>query len=743
VGNGTQGLLIWGIDRLHLTIARTGFWDHRGGNPFSERIDYTRLLQMLQSGQEQQVRDLFRSTAQPGQPSRPQQLPGARLGVSFPRDLRPREATLRADGSLEIQVASAAGESHRLRLVQSIDSEVTFIDLPAELRGSVTVELVPAWRWVGEACASVGISPPAVRSLGASGSAMPGAIMTQRLPDDPALAVGWCDRGERLAIATALGSDKDADPAEPAIALLTKADPARVQEAAGQWWRDYWAAVPTLDLPDPDLMRLYTYGLYKFAGLTSPTGVPATLQGPWMEEYQLAPWSNDYHFNINLQMCYWPALSCNRLAHLAPLWAMIRGWFPTLATVGERFFGRDGAMMLPHATDDRCQAIGSFWQGTIDHASTAWMAHFAWLHYRHEPDAAFLRELVWPLLVGAFEGFWAMLEPVTATADGAPRLSLPLSVSPEFGEGAIGTWGRDASFQLAAVHRLALLLPRAAAALGEPVDPRWEQVRRELPHYSTAVVPLGVWDDPKAPTRHRIALWDGQDLTHSHRHHSHLAGIYPFATVDHADPAHRPVIEHSLRYWTAMGAGQWSAWSLPWVASICARADRADAAVAWLHWLIDNCENEGHNISVNGLVGAMGEWCGSDDARRKAHEPRPFEIMQLDANMGLITAVNDLLVHTADSDGAEEIRVLPRVPWRWKRLSFDGIRTEGGFLIGATVDGGQVQEVRVHSLAGQPLRLAHHLGPQWTLDGQPQRDAVLQTPTRPGQRLVLRRAAVT
>ena len=34
LANGTQGLLVWGDDKLHVTIGRAGFWDHRGGNDF-------------------------------------------------------------------------------------------------------------------------------------------------------------------------------------------------------------------------------------------------------------------------------------------------------------------------------------------------------------------------------------------------------------------------------------------------------------------------------------------------------------------------------------------------------------------------------------------------------------------------------------------------------------------------------------------------------------------------------------
>ena len=31
MGNGIQGIIVWGEATLKLTVARSGFWDHRGG----------------------------------------------------------------------------------------------------------------------------------------------------------------------------------------------------------------------------------------------------------------------------------------------------------------------------------------------------------------------------------------------------------------------------------------------------------------------------------------------------------------------------------------------------------------------------------------------------------------------------------------------------------------------------------------------------------------------------------------
>ena len=92
----------------------------------------------------------------------------------------------------------------------------------------------------------------------------------------------------------------------------------------------------------------------------------------------------------------------------------------------------------------------------------------------------------------------------------------------------------------------------------------------------------------------------------------------------------------------------------------------------------------------------------------------------MDASLGAVTAILELLVQCR----GEVIHVLPALPRRWRELKFDGIRTEGAFLVGATVTAGKVIEVRVTSLAGARLRLM--------CNGKS-----VERATKPGQRLIL------
>ncbi|MEI8315707.1 MAG: glycoside hydrolase family 95-like protein [Verrucomicrobiota bacterium] len=672
LGNGTQGLMVWGTDRLCITVGRAGFWDHRNATPFTARITYQELRRLLETNNEAGLRAAFGSYDPVKTYVRPCQLGGGRLELKFGRGVVPSRADLDcATGTLVVTLSNGA----RVKIRQAMDAELAWVETSA----AYTVKTIPAWDFIGQLLAREGVQPPVRWRTG----------FCQELPADEPLALAWNRHGKLLTIATALGSD-----ARRRAQELTKTKP-----QSQTFWRQYWRDVPRVELPDPVLQHVWDYGVYKQAGLTTPGGVAATLQGPWMEEYQLPPWSNDYHFNINAQMIYWPALGTNRLAHFAPLWKMIRGWLPLLRENATKFFEVSDALMLPHAVDDQCGVVGSFWTGTIDHACTAWVAQMAWLHYRYAMDEQILREMAWPLLTGAFNGYWAMLEEFEG------RLSLPVSVSPEYGAADMTAWGRDASFQLAALHFLAATLPKAAQLLGEPVDPRWARVTRELPAYTLIA-------------GKRIGLWRGQDLAESHRHHSHLGGIFPFATIDPSNAAHQNVVLASLEHWQTTGAGSWTGWCVPWAAILCARCNLADAAVTWLHWWHDVFTNVGNGtLHDSDFTGAGG--MHRESWTKLATEPNR-EIMQMDASLGAVTAILELLMQCR----GEVIHVLPALPRRWRELKFDGIRTEGAFLIGATVAAGKVVEVRVTSLAGARLRLVCH-------------GKSMNRATKPGQRLTL------
>ncbi|MBT3341661.1 MAG: hypothetical protein HN404_01575, partial [Gemmatimonadetes bacterium] len=303
-GNGRLGLMIWGEGSiLRLTLGRADLWDHRGGLPWTQKQSYGNIRDCLEREDEAQLRELFEETDRPeGVPRRPSVIPIGRLELEFGRGVELTSGTLNtADGTVTVRLEK--GRRHfDVSILLDMDADLACICVPTGL-SLPKVKRLPAWKWVGDELAAISFQPPQrFASKDATG-------WFQMLPVDPGVCVGYRWEDRSLLVGVSRGDSKS-EAQQATIALLATGWPGsdeKLQRRIERWWKGYWRTAAKLDVPDENLAFLYDYGMYKFAGLTQPDGVAATLQGPWIEEYQMPPWSSDYHFNINVQMCYWPA----------------------------------------------------------------------------------------------------------------------------------------------------------------------------------------------------------------------------------------------------------------------------------------------------------------------------------------------------------------------------------------------------------------------------------------------------
>ncbi|MBR3424403.1 MAG: glycoside hydrolase family 95 protein, partial [Clostridia bacterium] len=75
---------------------------------------------------------------------------------------------------------------------------------------------------------------------------------------------------------------------------------------------------------DHGLLSLYfNFGKYLLVSSSREDTFPANLQGVWSDGIK-APWNSDYHTNINLQMNYWHACSCNLLECMDPYFDLLK-----------------------------------------------------------------------------------------------------------------------------------------------------------------------------------------------------------------------------------------------------------------------------------------------------------------------------------------------------------------------------------------------------------------------------------
>ena len=284
----------------------------------------------------------------------------------------------------------------------------------------------------------------------------------------------------------------------------------------------------------------------------------------------------------------------------------------------------------------------------------------------YKGDRKYLREVVFEFMRGVMRVHQMMMR---RDLDG--KLSLPVSVSPEYRGAAMNAWGKNASFQLAGIHRLAENLIHSAKILGEEIDPFWTDVQKMLPQ--AAIIVNG--DRPE------IGLWDGLTLEESHRHHSHLAGICPFDTIDPEDPQWVDVVRNSISRWTRLGMGLWSGWGITWASMLNSHFNNGTMAEVCLELWRKVFNNEGAGSRHDPICPGFST-IGFGGAR---------EIMQIDGAMGAVTAIQDMLLFSQRGT----LKCFYGIPTIWKHAEFSDMPTPGGFLVSGRFAKGKTLELQV------------------------------------------------
>ena len=639
--DGTTGVLVWGGgDTIRFTVGRGDLWDHRGGYPWLPSQSYTNIVDAIQKGEKDRLLGLFKKVTPKGEPRNPYLLPLGRLEVKIPGATLTRGTLDPMTGLGELFLSD--GRAIQLAMCDRWGGGLFAVHFPPNTPYTLAVKHCMEFPYLRNHLSSLGFKPA---------EKWDGASFTWELPnDDPVMFRVVVASTEDLTFRTERSRTRTwmwggAAPIYENVRPLSEAK-----------WQAFWRKGARIQVPDPKLQAVFDYGMYRFGAMTNPLGVPAGLQGPWLEDHALVPWNGDYHFNINVQMCYSPAFRGGHTEHLLPLFKMVKSWWPRLRENARLFCGVEDGFVLPHSVDDRGVCIGGFWTGTIDHGSTAWVADMMFRYVKYSGDREFLKTDAYPFMKGAMKVYRTMME----DRDGA--LSLPTGPSPEWGGASFEmAVGRNPSFQLAAAHRLARNLIAAAKLLGETPDSMWLDVEKRLP--------LAAIDDAAGG----IELFEKRPFNESHRHHSHLAGLYPFDIFDPADPATARTLALSYANWKKLGVSAWCGWCVPWAAVLHLHMGEAEASVetlrAWEHYFMNEgrgsrCWPYHRGYSTLAL--------GRFDAAGKPVEGQ--EIMQMDGQCAAVAALMELMVH--EVNGKPEF--FRGCPASWKDVSFENIRLSDG-----------------------------------------------------------------
>ncbi|BDC49345.1 alpha/beta hydrolase [Bryobacterales bacterium F-183] len=417
---------------------------------------------------------------------------------------------------------------------------------------------------------------------------------------------------------------------------------------------------------DPDLLALYfQYGRYLLMASSRPGSQPANLQGVWNESVR-PPWSANWTANINVQMNYWPAETCNLSECHQPLFDLIAHAAVNGRKTAQVNYGAKG--WVAHHNIDIWAQTGPVGEGKGEPRwanwgmSAPWLCAHLWEHFLFTHDEEFARTEAWPAMKGAAEFLldWLIL-------DKQGRLTTCPSVSTE--NRFIDPKGRRAEVSAGCTMDMALtaeLFRNCISAVAmldlKQEEPFAAKLREALPK----LMPYQVGQHGQ------LLEWskDFGEAEPDHRHMSHLYGLYPGSDITpQGTPALAKAARVSLERRLAAG-GAYTGWSRAWAIGLWARLHDAPKAHESLVMLMQH--STGPNLFDTHPAG------------------RNSSVFQIDGNFGAAAAMAEMLLQ---SHVPRELYLLPALPPEWREGSVRGLRARGGIEVDIAWDKGRLLQV--------------------------------------------------
>lgn len=412
------------------------------------------------------------------------------------------------------------------------------------------------------------------------------------------------------------------------------------------------------EAPEGLVRKQWAYGRYLFiSGVSEHGSLPFGLYGLWGGDYRLI-WGH-HMANENVQMMYWHTHVGGLTRLNQSLFRYYNGLLEDFRDNARKLYGCKG-IYVPAGTTPGQGAPNQIVPVIMNWTGAAgWLARHYYEHFQYSGDMSFLLEQALPFMKEALQFYEDFL---VLDADG--QYVIYPSVSPEnTPENFMPKDGRplahpmptaiNATMDVAIIKELLQHVIEACriACVHLEEIPKWEAMLERLPPYTlNHEGAVKEWLHP-----------DFDDRQH-HRHLSHLYPVFPGQEICREEQPELFQAFEAAVHLRQLGAQ--SGWSLAHMSSIYARLGDGEKAVECLDVLARSC------LLPNGYT-LHNDWRNMGICMSMPAAP-----VQLDANLGWVNAVQEMLLYVS----SRWIKLLPALPARWSRGSMSSWRIPGGSL---------------------------------------------------------------